>query len=247
MSGIAGRSLRAVCRSPLAAAVTALLCLSALGLAALGLAWGAPGGRGAILIFGDSLTSGYGVGRGAAFPAVLQTRIDSLGWGFEVVNAGLSGETTAAGLRRIDWVLQRPVDVFVLELGGNDGLRGLPTEHTEKTLQQILDRVKAKHPQAALVIAGMQVPPNLGPQYAADFRALFPRLARANGAVLIPFLLEGVGGVAELMQGDGIHPTEEGHRKVADVVWPYLQPVLASILSVDSPAPDAQGPEPGAE
>lgn len=211
--------------------------LAAICLVAAGLAWGAPDARRTILIFGDSLASGYGTSRAAAFPAVLQSRIDSLGYDFEVVNAGLSGETSAAGLRRVDWVLQRHVDVFVLELGGNDGLRGLPGDHTEVTLQQILDRVKAKYPDAALVIAGMQIPPNLGPEYTANFRAMYPRLAEANDAVLIPFLLEGVAAVPELMLPDGIHPTAEGHRKVADVVWPYLEPVL---LRLSSPGPGAE-------
>ena len=182
-----------------------------------------------VLFFGDSLTSGYGIGQKQAYPALLQTRVDSLGWDVEMVNSGLSGETSSAGLGRIDWVLRRRIDVFVLELGANDGLRGHPLEHTEKTLQQILDRVRATYPEAAQVVAGMQLPPNLGP-YAEDFRAIYPRLAERNDAVLIPFLLEGVGGVPELMRGDGIHPTAEGQRVVADVVWKYLEPVLAELL-----------------
>jgi len=182
--------------------------------------------RRVVLFFGDSLTAGYGVGKEQAYPAVVQTRIDSLGWDFEVVNAGLSGETSAAGLRRIDWILRRQVDVFVLELGGNDGLRGVPLAYTEQTLQQILDRVESRYPDAILMVAGMQLPPNLGPRYIEAFRAIFPRLAERNGAILIPFLLEGVGGERELMLPDGIHPTVEGHRAVADVVWERLEPVL---------------------
>ena len=189
-----------------------------------------------VLFFGDSLTSGFGIGQKQAYPALLQTRVDSLGWDVGMVNSGLSGETSAAGLGRIDWVLRRRIDVFVLELGGNDGLRGHPLEHTEKTLQQILDRVRSKYPEAAHVVVGMQLPPNLGP-YAEDFRAIFPRLAERNDAVLIPFLLEGVGDVPELM--NGIHPTAEGQRVVADIVWKYLGPVLAKLLgkegSVDLP------------
>ncbi|MEW6753038.1 MAG: arylesterase [Candidatus Latescibacterota bacterium] len=182
--------------------------------------------RRVILFFGDSITAGYGVGREQAFPAWVQARLDSLGWDFEVVNAGLAGETAAAGLRRVDWILRRPVDVFVLELGGNDGLRGLPLGGTQAALQQILERVRARHPDAVLVVAGMQLPPNLGPQYGEEFRRLFPRLAARTGAVLVPFLLDGVGGVPGLMQVDGIHPTAEGHRRIALVVWKHLEPVL---------------------
>ena len=189
-----------------------------------------------VLFFGDSLTSGFGIGQKQAYPALLQTRVDSLGWDVEMVNSGLSGETTSAGLGRIDWVLRRRIDVFVLELGANDGLRGHPLEHTEKTLQQILDRVRSKYPGAAHVVVGMKLPPNLGP-YAEEFSAIYPRLAERNDAVLIPFLLEGVADVPELMSG--IHPTTEGHRVVADVVWKYLGPVLAELLgkegSVDLP------------
>lgn len=200
--------------------------------------------RPAILFFGDSLTAGYGVGKEQAYPAVIQARIDSLDWEFEVVNAGLSGETSAAGLRRIDWILRRRVDVFVLELGGNDGLRGLPLTHTEQTLQQIFDRVKKRYPDAVLVAAGMRLPPNLGPQYTGEFQAIFPRLAKRNQAVLIPFLLEGVGGEPELMLPDGIHPTAAGHRVVAEVVWKRLAPVLRSLRGEDGsvgPAQDLQG------
>lgn len=179
-----------------------------------------------ILFFGDSLTAGYGVEQTRAYPALIQDRIDSLGWDFRVVNAGLDGETSAAGLRRVDWIMRRPVDVFVLELGGNDGLRGLPLAQTAANLQQILDRVLKKNPDAELVIAGMQLPPNLGPQYTEQFHAIFPRLAERNEAALIPFLLEGVARVDGLMQPDGIHPTAAGHRRVADVVWATVAPVL---------------------
>jgi acyl-CoA thioesterase I len=185
--------------------------------------------RKTLLFFGDSLTAGYGVGKELSYPSVLQTRIDSLGWEFEIVNAGLSGETSAAGLRRIDWILRRPIDLFVLELGGNDGLRGIPLEYTERTLQQILDRVRKRYPEVILVIAGMQLPPNLGPHYIEKFRAIFPRLAENNEAHLIPFLLEGVGGEPELMLPDGIHPTADGHRAVAELAWRYLEPVLKNL------------------
>jgi|APSaa5957512622_1039677.scaffolds.fasta_scaffold07448_4 acyl-CoA thioesterase I len=204
-----------------------------------GLAGSAPSedGRKTLLFFGDSLTAGYGVGKELSYPSVLQARIDSLGWEFEVVNAGLSGETSAAGLRRIDWILRRPIDLFVLELGGNDGLRGIPLEYTKKTLQQILDRVRKRNPETILVVAGMQLPPNLGPHYIEEFRAIFPRLAKNNEAHLIPFLLEGVGGEPKLMLPDGIHPTADGHRAVAELVWRQLEPVLKSLRTQASVRP----------
>ena len=225
----------------------ALFGLTALAAVLFGMgvaAFAAGDSRPLVLFFGDSLTAGYGVGKEQAYPAFIQARIDSLGWEFEVVNAGLSGETSAAGLRRIDWILRRPVDVFVLELGGNDGLRGLPLAHAEQTLQQILDRVKSRYPDAVLVVAGMRLPPNLGPQYTEEFSAIFPRLAKRNRAVLIPFLLEGVGGESEFMLPDGIHPTAEGHRLVAEVVWEHLAPVLGNLREGDGsvgPAQDLQG------
>lgn len=204
-----------------------------------GLAGSAPSenGRKTLLFFGDSLTAGYGVGKELSYPSILQTRIDSLGWEFEVVNAGLSGETSAAGLRRIDWILRRPIDLFVLELGGNDGLRGIPLEYTEQTLQQILDRVRSRYPEAILVVAGMQLPPNLGPHYIEEFRTIFPRLAENNEALLIPFLLEGVGGEPKLMLPDGIHPTADGHRAVAELVWKHLKPMLKDLRTPDSVRP----------
>ncbi|MCC7264616.1 MAG: arylesterase [Candidatus Latescibacteria bacterium] len=183
-----------------------------------------------ILFFGDSLSAGYGLEQRQAFPALIQDRLDSLGWNFQVVNAGLSGETSAAGRRRIGWLLKRRVEVLVLELGANDGLRGVSPAETERNLQEILTAVKTRYPQAALVLAGMQLPPNLGPEYTAQFQALFPRLAKRNQAALIPFLLEGVGGVPELNQADGIHPTAEGHRRVAATVWKTLEPVLRQRL-----------------
>ena len=184
------------------------------------------GKGGAILFFGDSLTAGYGIDPAQAFPALIQGKIDSLKWDFEVVNAGLSGETSAAGLRRIDWILRRSVDILVLELGGNDGLRGIELGSTEKNLQGIIDRTRKKYPEVRVVIAGMQIPPNLGPEYSEQFRAMFPRLAEKNRAQLIPFLLEGVGGVAELNLPDGIHPTVQGHEIVAENVWRVLKPLL---------------------
>ncbi len=182
-----------------------------------------------ILFFGDSLTAGYGLDREQAFPALVQARIDSLGWNFEVFNAGLGGETSAGGLRRIDWLLRRPIDVFVLELGANDGLRGVDPKDTHANLQQIVERVKAKNPKAALVIAGMQMPPNLGAEYAEAFAAIFPALAKKNAAALIPFLLEGVGDQPALNLPDGNHPNAAGHQIVAETVWTTLGPVLEGL------------------
>jgi len=179
-----------------------------------------------ILFFGDSLTAGYGIEPEETYPALIQEKINQRGWNMQTVNAGLSGETSAGGLRRIDWILRRPIDVFVLELGANDGLRGIDTESTEENLQAILDRVRKKNPQAALVIAGMQVPPNMGEDYSREFAEIFPRLAETNEAALIPFLLEDVGGIPELNLPDGIHPTAEGHKIMTETVWEILEPVL---------------------
>ena len=142
-----------------------------------------------ILFFGDSLTAGYGLDREQAFPALVQARIDSLGWNFEVFNAGLGGETSAGGLRRIDWLLRRPIDVFVLELGANDGLRGIDPKDTHANLQQIVERVKAKNPKVALVIAGMQMPPNMGAEYTEAFAAIFPALAERKRRGLDPLFV----------------------------------------------------------
>ena len=181
-----------------------------------------------ILIFGDSLTAGLGLEDPStqAYPALLQQKIDAAGLPYRVVNGGLSGETTAAGLRRIDWLLRERVAVFVLALGGNDGLRGILPPVTRANLAGILEKVRAKYPEAKLVVAGMQMPPNLGPDYTVAYRAVFPDVAKAAGATLIPFLLEGVGGVPELNQGDRIHPTAAGHALVANTVWQVVRPLL---------------------
>ena len=179
-----------------------------------------------ILFFGNSLTAGLGLEQDETFPAVIQEKLDSLGLNYEVINAGLSGETTASGRNRIDWVLNQEVDVFVLELGANDGLRGIPVEETRKNLQAIIDVVKEKNPETEIILAGMQIPPNLGQEYTSDFRNLFPELAGKNDLELIPFLLEGVAGNPELNQGDGIHPTAEGQEIVAENVWAVLEDVL---------------------
>ena len=195
-----------------------------------------------ILFFGDSLTSGYGSSRLVAYPAVVQSAIDSMGLTGIVVNAGLSGETSAAGVRRIDWVLSahEVVDIFVLELGGNDGLRGVALESTEKNLQAIFDRVKVKHPQAALVVAGVLIPPNLGLDYTETFAGIYPRLAKANKATLIPFLLEGVAAIPEL-NVDDIHPNAAGHKIVGATVWSYLEPLVRARQPSVGGAQDLEG------
>ena len=179
-----------------------------------------------VVFLGDSLTAGLGVQPSEAFPSLVAEKIRAAGLPFEVQNAGLSGDTSAGGLRRIDWLLQRPIDVLVLELGANDGLRGLDLKSMKTNLQTIIDKTKAKNPQVKIVLAGMQVPPNLGPEYATGFQRVFDELARENKATLIPFLLEGVGGHRELNQQDLIHPSPAGHRIVADLVWRTLEPIL---------------------
>jgi acyl-CoA thioesterase I len=179
-----------------------------------------------IIFFGNSLTAGYGLEPTQAFPALVQQKIDSMNLPYQVVNAGLSGETTAGGKNRIDWILKQPVSIFVLELGGNDGLRGIPIPETRQNLQTIIDRVKAKNPAVKIVLAGMQVPPNMGRQYATEFQLVFRELSEKNNTALIPFILEGVGGIQDLNQPDGIHPTAEGHKILAENVWVVLRNML---------------------
>lgn len=179
-----------------------------------------------ILFFGNSITAGYQLDMDEAFPALIQSRLDSLGFNYQVINAGLSGETTAGGMSRIEWVLNTVPDVFVLELGANDGLRGLPLDASRKNLQDIVNAVKKANPEVKIVLAGMQVPPNLGQDYTQAFRQIFPELAKNNSATLIPFILEGVAGNPELNLSDGIHPTPEGHMILAETVWKYLEPLL---------------------
>ena len=180
-----------------------------------------------ILFLGDSLTSGYGLSAEVAFPAVIQAKIDSLGLGYEVVNAGISGETTSAGLSRMNWMLKRRIDVLVIAHGANDGLRGVPLKVTRQNLQAIVDSSRKAYPKVNVVLAGIQVPPNLGPEYTSEFKEIFPDLAAKNKVALIPFLLEGVGGIQEFNLADGIHPTVAGHRKVAENVWKVLGPLLS--------------------
>lgn len=179
-----------------------------------------------ILFFGNSLTAGYGLQPSQAFPALIQQKLDSLNLPYKAVNAGLSGETSAGGKNRIDWLLKQPVDVFVLELGANDGLRGIPPVTTQANLQAIIDKVKAKYPDVKIVLAGMEIPPSMGGSYAAQFRVIFRQLADKNKITLIPFLLEGVAGERRLNQGDGVHPTAEGQRILAENTWKVLKDVL---------------------
>jgi acyl-CoA thioesterase-1 len=179
-----------------------------------------------ILFFGDSLTAGYGLSPDQAFPALIEKSCASNATPCKSINAGLSGETSAGGLSRIDWILRQPIDVFVLELGANDGLRGLPLDQTRQNLQAIINKVKAKYPKVKIVIAGMMVPPNLGPEYTSQFSKMFPDLARKNNATLIPFLLQDVAGHEKLNLEDGIHPNPKGHQIVANNVYKILNPLL---------------------
>jgi acyl-CoA thioesterase-1 len=182
--------------------------------------------RPAVMFLGTSLTAGFGIDPDQAYPSIIQQKIDSAGLDYRVVNAGVSGETSAGALRRVDWLLQAPVSVLVVETGANDGLRGLPADSLRANIQAILDRAKKLQPAPKLVLLGMRVPPNYGRPYSQRFQAIYPELAQANDAALVPFLLEGVGGSANLNQPDGVHPTAEGQRKMAETVWRVLEPVL---------------------
>lgn len=179
-----------------------------------------------VLMLGTSLTAGLGLPPEEAFPARVQARIDSAGLPFRVVNAGVSGETSAGALRRLDWLMRQQFDVLVLETGANDMLRGMDLDSTRANVQGIIDRVRAERPGVEIVLAGMLAPPNLGRDYASEFRDLYRDIASENDLTLIPFLLEGVGGVPDMNQGDGIHPNEEGADRVASNVWQVLEPVL---------------------
>lgn len=180
-----------------------------------------------ILIFGDSLTAGYGLDDvNEAFPAIIQTKIDSLSLDYTVINSGVSGETTAGGKSRINWVLNQKIDVFILELGANDGLRGVPLTETRENLQAIIDAVHKKNAATKIIVAGMQLPPNMGQDYISEFKTIFPELAKKNNLDLIPFLLKDVGGIPSLNQADGIHPTIEGHKILAKNVWAVLEYII---------------------
>jgi len=180
-----------------------------------------------ILFFGNSLTAGYGLNDvSESFPSLIQDKIDSLHLDYTTINGGVSGETSAGGNSRIDFLLKQRIDVFVLELGANDGLRGISPNETTKNLQSIIDKVKIKYPEAKLVLLGMQVPPNLGKDYTSRFKEIYPHLAAKNNMALVPFLLAGVGGVASLNQADGIHPTAAGSKILAENIWKVLKDVL---------------------
>jgi acyl-CoA thioesterase-1 len=180
-----------------------------------------------ILCFGDSITAGYGLDdSNDAYPAVLQHTIDSLNLNYTVINSGVSGETSAGGKNRIDWVIKQAPSIFLLELGANDGLRGVPLTETRANLQAIIDVVKAKSSETIIVLAGMELPPNMGQDYTTEFRQVFADLAEKNNIAFIPFILRDVGGIPSLNQQDGIHPNVEGHRLVANTVWETLQPLV---------------------
>ncbi len=179
-----------------------------------------------ILFFGNSLTAGMGLDPEKAFPSLIQDKIDSLKLDFKVINAGLSGETTASGKNRLNWVLNQNPDIFILELGANDGLRGIPLLETRKNLQIIIDRVRQKNQSVQIILAGMMIPPNMGSEYTSEFRDIFPSLAKKNDIFLVPFILENVAGIKDLNQEDGIHPTAKGHKIVANNVWMILQDLI---------------------
>ncbi|MBN7811338.1 arylesterase [Algoriphagus sp. H41] len=179
--------------------------------------------RKTILFFGNSLTAGYGIDPEDAFAGLTQERLDSLGQDYRVINGGLSGETTAGGLNRLDWFLEEEPYLFILELGGNDGLRGIQLSETKNNLLAIIDKVRAKYPSTKIILAGMQIPPNMGQEYTEEFRKIYPAVASEKDVTLIPFLLEGVAGDPALNLPDGIHPTEAGHEIVFETVWPYIE------------------------
>jgi acyl-CoA thioesterase I len=181
----------------------------------------------AVVFLGDSLTAGYGLSEEQAYPALLEARMHEAGLRLPVVNAGVSGDTTAGGLSRLDWILRQKVAVLVVALGANDGLRGVPLEETRRNLSRIVERARAAGAQ--VILAGMRLPVNYGPQYRSGFERIYADLARRYGVPVVPFLLEGVGGVARLNQADGIHPTAEGQRIIADVVWPVLEPLVREV------------------
>ncbi|MCG3148905.1 MAG: Esterase TesA [Verrucomicrobiae bacterium] len=183
------------------------------------------------MVLGDSLTAGFGVNRAEAYPALLQQRINAAGWNFTVVNAGQNGDTTAGGLRRMEWLLQRRLHVLILALGGNDGLRGIAPDVTHSNLQAMINLAKQKYPDIQIVLAGMEMSPNMGRDYITRFRAIYPELAKQNQLALVPFLLEGVGGRPEANQDDMIHPTAAGQKIIAENVWHVLQPLLRAMVA----------------
>jgi acyl-CoA thioesterase I len=185
------------------------------------------GARPLILCVGTSLTAGLGLpDPDLAYPGLLQEKVTAAGYPHEVRNAGVSGETSAGALSRLDWLLRQPVSVFILETGANDALRGQAPESTRANVDAILKRVTSLDPRPRVLLLGMQAPPNMGLVYAAQFRSLFPDLAEAHGVALVPFFLEGVAGIPALNQPDGVHPTPEGQKKMAETIWKGLEPLL---------------------
>jgi acyl-CoA thioesterase I len=184
-----------------------------------------PAAERVIAVLGDSLTEGLGVARDEAYPALLEARLKREGFDYRVVNAGVSGDTSAGGLRRVDWVLRSHPEIVVVALGANDGLRGQPVAAMRDNLVAIVEKLRASG--AKILLAGMRVPPNYGAAYARDFAAVFPEVARRTGATLVPFLLEGVAGDSRLNQGDGIHPNRQGQQMIAEHLWPHLRAMLA--------------------
>jgi acyl-CoA thioesterase-1 len=182
--------------------------------------------RRTLLFVGTSLTAGYGLDPDSAYPQLIQRMIDSAGLAYQVINAGVSGETSSSLLRRMDWLLRQSFDMVVIETGANDGLRGIPIETMQSNIQLIVERVRAARPSARVVLVQMEAPPNLGRSYTQRFRAVFPELAARNEVALLPFILDGVAGRRELNQGDGIHPNMAGERIVARNVWKGLRPLM---------------------
>ena len=182
-----------------------------------------------MICMGDSLTAGLGLDPDEAYPALVQKKIDAAGLPWRVVNAGISGDTTAGGLRRLDWIMRQKFSLIVIALGANDGLRGIAPELTQANLKKLIERIRARTPDTVIVLAGMQVPTNLGPEHTQRFAAIYPALAKECGVALIPFLLEGVGGHLEQNQADGMHPTAEGQAKLAANVWAVVEPLLRPV------------------
>ena len=212
------------------AKITRLMSVTVLAVAMFGATavHGDDSARKTIFVVGDSIAAGHGVDPEEAFPGLLQQRIKEKELSYEVVNAGVSGDTTAGGVRRMPWLLKRKMDVLVLELGGNDGLRGITPKETKTNLEKIIDLAREKNPDVQIILAGMQMPQNMGEEYTREYREIFPAVAKAKGAKLIPFLLEGVGGKADLNLPDRIHPNPAGHKIVAQTVWAVLEPLLSS-------------------
>jgi acyl-CoA thioesterase I len=220
-----GREAREPADASAASAATAAPAPAASASAPAASAAVAPAGRPRIVVLGDSLTAGLGVAINDAYPALLQKKIDRAGFNFEVINSGVSGDTSAGGVRRLDWSLDGDVRILILELGANDGLRGLPVADMVKNLSTIIERARARN--ITVLLCGMEAPPNFGPEYTKAFHLAFPALAKKYELAFVPFLLNGVAGTTDLNQSDGIHPNVEGARKVADTVWIALEPMLA--------------------